>query len=76
MPMGNGASRASLRIAGVNTHLLHAATMGIAGDWGSTLRPHLQHITPGPQLPTSTRLGDRAARAAGPTLATCLITPM
>jgi hypothetical protein len=54
---------AMLGIAGVNTHPLHAATLGIAGNWGSTLRPHLQHITALSPLASSTRLGDRAARA-------------
>src|SRR5260370_25053849 len=54
---------ASVGIAGVNTHPLHAATVGIAGNWGSTLRPHLEHITDRAPLAMSTRLGDLAARA-------------
>ncbi|MDQ6672171.1 MAG: hypothetical protein M3069_15745 [Chloroflexota bacterium] len=60
--MGHGAQRASVGIAGVNTHPLHAATLGIAGNWGSTLRPHLQHITSRSPLALSSRLGDQAAR--------------
>jgi hypothetical protein len=54
---------AMLGIAGVNTHPMHAATLGIAGNWGSTLRPHLQHITTHSRPVSSTRLRDRAARA-------------
>src|SRR5260370_15166667 len=54
---------ASVGIAGVNTHPLHAATLGIAGNWGSTLRPHLEHITAHSPLAMSARLGDRAASA-------------
>ena len=60
--MGHGAPRASVGIAGVNTHPLHAATLGIAGNWGNTLRPHLQHITSRSPLALSSRLGDQAAR--------------
>jgi hypothetical protein len=52
-----------LGIAGVNTRPLHAATLGIAGNWGSTLRPHLEDLTAHPPMLTSTRLGDRAARS-------------
>src|SRR5262249_23636657 len=33
----------ALGIAGVNTRPLQAATVGIAGNWGSTLRPHPRH---------------------------------
>src|SRR5262249_43004089 len=39
------ATGAVLGIAGVNTRPLHAATLGIAGNWGSTLRPHLDRVT-------------------------------
>ena len=46
--MSHATPLASVGIAGVNTHPLHAATLGIAGNWGSTLRPHLEHITAGP----------------------------
>ena len=53
---------ASVGIAGVNTRPLHAATLGIAGNWGSTLRPHLEQITIQPPSAAGTRLGDRAAR--------------
>ena len=59
--MGDGAPLAAVGIAGVNTHPLHAATLGIAGNWGSTLRPYVQHITTRSPLATSGRLGDRAA---------------
>lgn len=61
--MGHTAPLASLGITGVNTHPLHTATLGIAGNWGSALRPHLQHITARSPVATSTRLGDRAASA-------------
>jgi hypothetical protein len=60
--MGHGAPRASVGIAGVNTHPLHAAALGLAGNSGSTLRPHLQHITARSPLALSSRLGDQAAR--------------
>src|SRR6202521_6160088 len=62
-PMSHATPVASVGIAGVNTHPLYAATLGIAGNWGSTLRPHLQHITAASPVATSTRLGDRAASA-------------
>ena len=61
--MSHATPVASVGIAGVNTHPLHAATLGIAGNWGSTLRPHLEHITGRAPLAMSTRLGDLAARA-------------
>jgi hypothetical protein len=54
---------ASLGIAGVNTRPLHAATLGIAGNWGSALRPHLERITSSSPMTTGSRLGDRASRA-------------
>jgi hypothetical protein len=50
-------------IAGVNTRSLYAATLGIAGDWGGGLRPHVVAVTASPAAPSSTRLGDRAARS-------------
>ncbi len=61
--MSHATPLASVGIAGVNTHPLHAATLGIAGNWGSTLRPHLEHITAHSPLAMSARLGDLAARA-------------
>jgi hypothetical protein len=45
--MSAAAPPACVGIAGVNTRPLHDVTMGIAGNWGSTLRPHLEHITAG-----------------------------
>lgn len=47
---------AGLGIAGVNTLRLHAATLGIAGNWGTTLRARSP-------FKSSRRLGDRAAAA-------------
>jgi hypothetical protein len=51
-------------IAGVNTGpLMRAADpmVGIAGNWGSTLRPHLEHtLEPGASI-SKARLGDQAA---------------
>ena len=54
---------ACLGIAGVNTRPLHAATLGIAGNWGSTLRPHLDQIACADTGPIGLRLGDQAAVA-------------
>ena len=54
---------ATLGIAGVNTRPLHAATVGIAGNWGSGLRPQIEQLTTGPMLGAGTRLGDQAAKA-------------
>jgi hypothetical protein len=54
---------ATLGIAGVNTRPLHAATLGIAGNWGSTLRPHVNRLTSAPIRPVNARLGDQAAEA-------------
>jgi len=51
-------------IAGVNTRPLHAATLGIAGNWGSTLRPHMEQIVSSSPVCTGDRLGDRAARVS------------
>jgi hypothetical protein len=62
-PVTHASRRASVGIAGVNTHPLHAATLGIAGNWGSALRPHLERITSTPPGLTGSRLGDRASRA-------------
>ena len=53
---------ATLGIAGVNTQQLHAATVGIAGSWGSGLRPHIEQLTTARELAASTRLGDQAAK--------------
>ena len=53
---------ASVGIAGVNTRPLHAATLGIAGNWGSTLRPHMEQIASSSPVIAGDRLGDRAAR--------------
>ncbi len=44
MPMSHATPPAVAGIAGVNTRPLHAATLGIAGNWGSTLRPHLEQL--------------------------------
>jgi hypothetical protein len=53
---------AAMGIAGVNTRPLQEAALGIAGHWGSTLRPRLgEVISPVPPL-SSRHLGDRAAR--------------
>lgn len=54
---------ASVGIAGVNTRPLHAATVGIAGNWGSALRPHLERMASSSPATTGSRLGDRASRA-------------
>src|SRR4051812_4733494 len=55
---------AAVGIAGVNTRpLMRAADplIGIAGNWGSTLRPHVQRVVdPGAAI-SKTRLGDQAA---------------
>ena len=48
-------------IAGVNTRPLRAATLGIAGNWGSTLRPHLNQIARSDTAPIGLRFGDQAA---------------
>lgn len=56
-----------LGIAGVNTRPLMRASdplIGIAGNWGSTLRPHLSRLVdPAPAISRS-RLGDQAALRA------------
>lgn len=54
---------ATLGIAGVNTRPLHAATVGIAGNWGSGLRPHIQQLPTAPKVAAGARLGDQAANA-------------
>jgi hypothetical protein len=57
---------ASLAIAGINTRPLQAAALGIAGNWGSTLRPRLQEVTmpPAPAKAINrARVGDRAVTA-------------
>ena len=54
---------ATLGIAGVNTRPLHAATVGIAGNWCSGLRPHIEQLTTAPKMVAGTRLGDQAAKA-------------
>jgi hypothetical protein len=48
-------------IAGVNTRPLHAATLGIAGNWGSSIRPHLNQIARPDTAPIGLRFGDQAA---------------
>ena len=48
-------------IAGVNTRPLHSATLGIAGNLSSSLRPPLTRGADTVQRPTGTRLGDQAA---------------
>ena len=61
------AGRPAVGIAGVNTRpLMRAADplLGIAGNWGSTLRPHVGHLTHPPEAGaaiSTARLGDRAA---------------
>lgn len=59
-----GNRTAAVGIAGVNTRpLMRAADplIGIAGNWGSTLRPHVGRIVdPGASI-SKTRLGDQAA---------------
>ena len=62
-PVSDASPSASVGIAGVNTRQLHAATVGIAGHWVSTVRPHLEHVTTSWPLARGARLGDRAARA-------------
>jgi hypothetical protein len=62
-PVTHASRPASVGIAGVNTRPLHAATLAIAGNWGSALRPHLERITSTPPAATGGRLGDRASRA-------------
>lgn len=57
-------SGAALGIAGVNTRpLMRAADplVGIAGNWGSTLRPHVDRVLAAPPALSPARLGDRAA---------------
>jgi hypothetical protein len=48
-------------IAGVNTRPLLAASLGVAGNWGSTLRPHLAGVLGGRAPVARYRLGDQAA---------------
>src|SRR3712207_6590688 len=53
-----------LGIAGVNTRpLMRAADplLGIAGNWGSTLRPHVERILAPPPPISRQRLGEQAA---------------
>lgn len=53
-----------LGIAGVNTRpLMRAADpmIGIAGNWGSTLRPHVEGVLSAPPAISRQRLGDQAA---------------
>lgn len=54
-------TQASMGIAGVNTRPLQAASLGIAGNWGSTLRPDLERVLARPTAPLSSHLGDQAA---------------
>jgi hypothetical protein len=57
-------ARPGIGIAGVNTRPLHRAALAIAGNLGSTLRPHLQTLTaPAPAMGHNS-LGDRASREA------------
>jgi len=51
-----------LGIAGVNTRPLAAAALGIAGHWGSTLRPHVAELLRAPRALAPRRLGDIVAR--------------
>jgi hypothetical protein len=59
----NTAPKATVGIAGVNTRPLQSATLGVAGNWGSTLRPYVRRIVNGAPNIGSSRLGDRAAQA-------------
>jgi hypothetical protein len=52
---------AAVGIAGVNTRPLQAAALGIAGNWGSTLRPYLDRLVEPIQPLGGAHLGDRAA---------------
>jgi hypothetical protein len=51
---------ARLGIAGVNTRPLHASALGTAGDWGSSLRPHVNQIALPGNAPMGARFGDQA----------------
>jgi hypothetical protein len=54
-------------IAGVNTRpLMRAADpmVGIAGNWGSTLRPHITRLTETGSSISKARIGDQAALCA------------
>jgi hypothetical protein len=62
-PVSCTSRQASVGIAGVNTRALQAATLGIAGNWGSALRPHVERITSSSLATNGVRLGDRASRA-------------
>ena len=55
------APTAALGIAGVNTRPLQGAALGIAGNWGSTLRRQLAQMT-APAPSNRSNLGDRASR--------------
>jgi hypothetical protein len=58
------ASAAALGIAGVNTRPLMRASdplIGIAGNWGSTLRPHVARLVGADAAISGARLGDQAA---------------
>jgi hypothetical protein len=61
---GIGNRTAGVGIAGVNTRPLMRASdplIGIAGNWGSTLRPHVGRVVdPGTSI-SKARLGDQAA---------------
>ena len=48
-------------IAGINTRPLLAASLGVAGNWGSTLRPHLKTTLAARAPVARYRLGDQAA---------------
>jgi hypothetical protein len=54
---------AALGIAGVNTLPLHAATLGVAGNWGTSLLPHVESLAQRSPFMSGGRLGDRAAAA-------------
>ena len=68
------APAAALGIAGVNTRPLQGAALGIAGNWGSTLRRQLAQMT-APAPSNRSNLGDRASREAGARPSPCWTTP-
>ena len=73
-PPAIGTRAAAVGIAGVNTRpLMRAADplIGIAGNWGSTLRPHVGRVVdPGASV-SKARLGDQAAIHASKRACAC-----
>jgi hypothetical protein len=60
-PAALAAGSAALGIAGVNTRPLEAAALGVAGNWGSTLRLCLDRLVEPARPLSGAHLGDRAA---------------